>query len=71
MAFAQRSFEDFYMQTHQGRRLTWNHAAGTADVKAQLGKGEEISDNMMLCSSVCVLTLWRGAECENYICTVT
>ncbi|CAD7965133.1 unnamed protein product [Amoebophrya sp. A120] len=35
------TFEQFYAQKHQGRRLTWNFNYGQADVRARMPKGSK------------------------------
>ncbi len=36
-----KSFQDFYLTAHSGRRLSWQTNMGTADLKAAFNGGKE------------------------------
>jgi len=52
-----KKFEDFYLQAHQGRRLTWQCDMGMADVRARFGtKRYELS---VTTYQMCILMLFN------------
>ncbi|CAD7948648.1 unnamed protein product [Amoebophrya sp. A25] len=55
------TFRDFYIQKHQGRRLTWNFSQGTAEVRARLS-GNKRHELVVSTYQMVLLTCFNGNE---------
>ncbi|CAK4079420.1 unnamed protein product [Aphanomyces euteiches] len=55
-------FESFYFARHNGRKLTWLHNMGSADVKAVFGHGDAVARHELTVSTyqMCILMLFNG-----------
>ncbi|KAH7431373.1 hypothetical protein KP509_08G045100 [Ceratopteris richardii] len=58
-------FKTYYLSTHTGRRLTWLTNMGTADLKADFGKGQRHELNVST-YQMCVLMLFNAADQMTY-----
>jgi len=58
-------FRGYYLNTHTGRRLTWQTNMGTADLKATFGKSRKHELNVST-YQMCILMLFNSADCLSY-----
>jgi cullin 3 len=58
-------FRAYYLNTHTGRRLTWQTNMGTADLKATFGKSRKHELNVST-YQMCILMLFNSADCLSY-----
>eukprot|EP00396_MALV-II-16_sp_LP-1_P000150 gene150-325_t len=58
-------FEAFYNNKHQGRRLTWNHSQGQADLKALMPNNVKHEFNVST-YQMCILYCFNNADTLSY-----
>ncbi|GLJ44920.1 hypothetical protein SUGI_0945710 [Cryptomeria japonica] len=58
-------FRAYYLNTHTGRRLTWQTNMGTADLKATFGKSRRHELNVST-YQMCILMLFNSADYLSY-----
>lgn len=58
-------FKSYYLGTHTGRRLTWQTNMGTADIKANFGKGQK-HELTVSTYQMCVLMLFNKSDRLTY-----
>lgn len=58
-------FRTFYLNTHTGRRLTWQTNMGTADLKATFGKNQKHELNVST-YQMCILMLFNSSDRLTY-----
>eukprot|EP01018_Ginkgo_biloba_P015329 Gb_08576 [translate_table: standard] len=58
-------FRTYYLNTHTGRRLTWQTNMGTADIKATFGKSQKHELNVST-YQMCILMLFNSVDCLSY-----
>ncbi|KAJ7943492.1 putative Cullin [Quillaja saponaria] len=59
-------FRAYYLGTHTGRRLSWQTNMGTADIKANFGKGQKHELNVST-YQMCVLMLFNNSDHLSYM----
>ncbi|KAK4261129.1 hypothetical protein QN277_004173 [Acacia crassicarpa] len=58
-------FRSYYLGTHTGRRLSWQTNMGSADIKANFGKGQKHELNVST-YQMCVLMVFNDADRLSY-----
>eukprot|EP00878_Enallax_costatus_P014463 GHUV01015127.1.p1 GENE.GHUV01015127.1~~GHUV01015127.1.p1 ORF type:complete len:678 (+),score=256.68 GHUV01015127.1:760-2793(+) len=61
-----KSFQDFYLTAHSGRRLSWQTNMGTADLKAAFNGGREKHEITVSTYQMVILLLFNDAEELSY-----
>ncbi|GBG23893.1 Cullin-3A [Hondaea fermentalgiana] len=59
-------FKTFYLNSHSGRRLSWQTNQGTADLKAILGPGRSPHEFNVSTYQMCVLMLFNQADSLSF-----
>lgn len=61
-----KHFENFYLNAHEGRRLTWQTALGTAEICGRFGGGTRVVDLVVQSHAMCVLMLFNSTDKMTY-----
>eukprot|EP00903_Cladosiphon_okamuranus_P018135 g16689.t1 len=59
-----KEFEEFYLQKHNGRKVTWQTSQGNADLKSTFGKNRH--DLNVSTQQMCILLLFNHADVLSY-----